>query len=65
MSDLTGLVHNKNINVAMVMEHFHIQWIGIRLYENCHDQVFYVQIVPTGKYSVINESIEHFGGDFK
>lgn len=30
-------------------------------YENCH--VFYVQIVP--KYSVINESIEHFGCDFK
>lgn len=65
MSDLTGLVHNKNINVAMVMELFHIQWIGIRLpvHENCHDQVFYVQIVP--KYSVINESVEHFGCDFK
>lgn len=30
-------------------------------YENCH--VFYVQIVP--RYSVINESIEHFGCDFK
>lgn len=32
-------------------------------YENCHDQVFCVQIVP--KYSVINESIEHFGCDYK
>lgn len=60
MSDLTGLICNKNINVAMVMELFHIQWINlVSDYENCHDQVFCVQIVP--KYSVINERIEHSG----